>query len=273
MKSVCVWLIQAETNIHVGNEKTSSIGLIDKEIQRNVLTGIPCINASSLKGAINEYATYKKKLPAPQRVAIFGVDKKENNDEVFETQKGGCMFFDANLLLLPVQDDRDLYKLVTSRKTLEDYVSLLKLIGISLSYNELIEELKGCDSHFDGIEGTGNSIVSFEKFKELCSDDELPIVARNCLIGKGNLWYEQVLPQKSIFGTIIIAPSELEVFKKEKESSGTNEKQCKTTALSVKDIDKIITDMLHEKVVQIGANATIGYGYCQFRKIKEDNYE
>lgn len=42
-----VWIIQAETNIHVGNENTTGTGLIDKAVQRNVLTEIPCINASS----------------------------------------------------------------------------------------------------------------------------------------------------------------------------------------------------------------------------------
>ena len=69
MKSV--WLIQSETNIHVGNENTSSVGLIDKAIQKDVLTGIPCINASSLKGAMNEYATIVKGLTPQERIDIF----------------------------------------------------------------------------------------------------------------------------------------------------------------------------------------------------------
>lgn len=269
MKSV--WIIQAETNIHVGNENTSSVGLIDKEIQRNVLTGIPCINASSLKGAMNEYATSKAQLSPAERVAIFGVDKKDKKEEIIETQKGGCLFFDAYLLLLPIQDDKNLYKLVTSKKTLEQYVELLNLMGVDLSYTNLIDELKRLDSHFDGKEGEKNSIVGDEQFKEFCSDDELPIVARNCLIGKGNLWYEQVLPQKSIFGTILIAPSATEVARKERdgEDPETKKAKYKFTPVPVPDIDKTITDTFDKKVVQIGANATIGYGYCLFTKIKE----
>ena len=50
-----VWFITAKTNLHVGNENTSSYGLIDLSVQRNVTTGLPCINSSSLKGALNEY--------------------------------------------------------------------------------------------------------------------------------------------------------------------------------------------------------------------------
>lgn len=269
MKSV--WIIQAETNIHVGNENTSSVGLVDKEIQRNVLTDIPCINASSLKGAMNEYATSEAKLSPAERVAIFGVDKKDKKDEIVETQKGGCLFFDAYLLLLPVQDDNNLYKLVTSRKTLEQYIELLNLMGIDLSYNDLITNLKKCDSHFDGQEGAGKSIIDFEAFKELCSNEELPIVARNCLIGSGNLWYEQVLPQKSVFGTILIAPSSVEVSRKEEDGREPDPKKAKykTVSVSVQNIDKTITKTFDKRIVQIGANATIGYGYCQFIKIKE----
>ena len=55
-----VWLIQAKTNLHVGNKNTSNYGLIDKAIQRDPLTQIPCINSSSLKGALNEYCTNGK---------------------------------------------------------------------------------------------------------------------------------------------------------------------------------------------------------------------
>lgn len=263
-----VWIIQAETNIHVGNENTTGTGLIDKAVQRNVLTEIPCINASSLKGAMNEYATTPEaKLSSTDRVAIFGVDKGKTDKEV-ETQKGGCLFFDAHLLLLPIQDDKQLYKLVTSKETLEEYSKLLKLMGINYSYDDLKKELKTLDPHFDGEEGAQNSIRKFEEFKQLCSDDELPIIARNCLIGKGNLWYEQVLPQKSVFGTMLIVPTEVEVAVKENNPVDNKKKTYKYE--SIENIDQKINNAFHDKVIQIGANATIGYGYCTFKNIKEE---
>ena len=78
-----------------------------------------------------------------------------------------------------------------------------------------------------------------KKFNSLCSDDNLPIIARNCLENgeSVNLWYEQVLPSQSVLATIIQTVNE-------------------------KDLD-----MLNDKIVQIGANATIGYGYCKFIKL------
>mgnify|MGYP003554302559 CR=1 FL=1 len=55
-----VWLIIPQTNLHVGNESIVNFSVIDKAIQRDVTTGIPCINSSSLKGAIKEYLENKQ---------------------------------------------------------------------------------------------------------------------------------------------------------------------------------------------------------------------
>ena len=70
-----IWFITAKTNLHVGNENTSSYGLIDLAVQRNVTTELPCINSSSLKGALNEYAAKEAKLESKELIRIFGSDK------------------------------------------------------------------------------------------------------------------------------------------------------------------------------------------------------
>jgi len=218
-----IWLITAKTNLHVGNENTSSYGLIDKAIQRDALTNIPCINSSSLKGALNEYCSQgnegKEILNSKQRVEIFGGDKK---DKKVDTQKGSYIFFDAMILALPKQDDDNLYKMVTCQKVLDLFKNKSEALGI--------EEY---------------TLPNFEKvpdneFAELCSDDNLPIIARNCLENgqSANLWYEQVLPAETVLYTFI-------------DSKGSN------------TLDSVIKD----KIVQIGANATIGYGYCKFTNL------
>ncbi len=257
-----IWFIKAETNLHVGNENTSSVGLIDKEIQRDVLTGIPCINSSSLKGAMNEYATSEANLSAEARLAIFGVDR---GNGIKETQKGGCLFFDAQLLLLPVQDDIKLYRLVTCKEVLDRYVSLLGKMGIRCSYEDLVEVLVKCgEGHFD----KKNGIVECSQFEEFCSDDDLPVIARNSQMGAGNLWYEQVLPHKSIFGTLLVYPASVEVTIKDSSKSDPVNKNVETKTVSI-DMAEAINKTFDNKVVQIGANATIGYGYCSFIKVKE----
>lgn len=74
-------------------------------------------------------------------------------------------------------------------------------------------------------------------FRELA--DNLPVIARNQLdngISK-NLWYEEVVPRQSVFLTCIKAP------------------------------DRDLIDALNGQVVQVGGNATVGYGFCKFTLI------
>lgn len=225
-----VWLIEAKTNIHAGNENTSNYGLIDKAIQRNALTQLPCIHSSSLKGALNEFATEKVGLSDEERIRIFGVDKKKNGKK---TQKGKYVFFDANILFLPVPADDQLYNLVTCDAVLNEFLEQMNAFGISCTLPVLEAALRGMGYEYRK--------KSEEEFKELCHDDELPIIARNRLENgeSVNLWYEQILPRKTVFSTLLLSD------------------------------DNLLAGHLMEEnnLVQIGANATIGYGYCQFKKL------
>lgn len=225
MKKATLWLITAKTNLHVGNENTTNYGIIDNAIQRSVLTGLPCINSSSLKGAINEFITTEcPEITEHERIQIFGSDKKGKNSDV---QKGEAMFFDAHLLKLPVPGENCLYKLHSSEGVKKLLVEQMTTFGMGEKQVEIDTWLKGC------------VVDSDSEFKELCDDESLPIIARNKLDNgeSKNLWYEQVLPAETALYAIILTE---------------NEKL-------VKALDKAI--------VQIGANATIGYGYCEFKKI------
>ena len=84
-------------------------------------------------------------------------------------------------------------------------------------------------------------IIDSPEFSEICDDEHLPIIARNALengISK-NLWYEQVLPAKTILYTITVDP------------------------------DGSLADAIDGKIIQIGADATIGYGYCRFTRLNK----
>lgn len=223
-----VVLITAKTNIHVGNENGGEFTIIDKAIQRDVLTGLPCINSSSLKGAINEYCSNMLKMKAEQRSKLFGSDKL---DKKSEAKKGEAIFFDAKLLFLPQQDEKALYRHVTTKDILQMMEDRVKLFipSFKLEVNEL--------------NGKEVDVIDYDKMKSLCSNDNLPIIARNTLENgeSKNLWYEQVLPAETVFYTII----------QEEEND--------------------LKDALNGKIVQIGANATIGYGYCEFKFFGEED--
>lgn len=234
MKNVSIWLIIPQTNLHVGNESTVNFSVIDKAIQRDVTTNLPCINSSSLKGAIKEYMSECLNLDTPVIKNIFGSVKSDSAD----IKKGSVLFFDASLLFIPKQcGEGKTYELVYSNKVLEDF---------SKKVNSLVEE--NCTSKetllekvrsIMGQQNVAQNSVDGDTFTKYCDDDALPIISRNCLENgeSVNLWYEQVLPSLSVLATVIVTKEDGQM------------------------------DLLDGKIVQIGANATIGYGYCKFVKI------
>ena len=234
MKNVSIWFIIPQTNLHAGNESTVNFSVIDKAIQRDVTTNLPCINSSSLKGAIKEYMSECLNLDTSVLKNIFGSVKSDSAD----IKKGSVLFFDASLLFIPKQcGEGKTYELVYSDKVLEDFSKkVTNLIeGKGISKETLLEKVRS----IMGKENVASNSVDGDTFTTYCNDDALPIIARNCLENgeSMNLWYEQVLPSLSVLATVIVT----------KESGQM--------------------DLLNEKIVQIGANATIGYGYCKFVKL------
>ena len=93
--STQLFIITAQTNLHVGSGD-SNYGIIDNLVQRDVLTELPHIHASSLKGALREF--YEEVIGDKiKAVSIFGSDP--TNKEKDKAQKGSHSFFEAHLLL------------------------------------------------------------------------------------------------------------------------------------------------------------------------------
>ena len=227
-----VWLITAMTNLHAGDENTSSYGIIDNTVQRDTLTQLPCINSSSLKGAINEFCC-QSKMPGEVRKRIFGSDKMSNDKSA--SSKGTSFFFDAKILFLPVQDDTSLYHYATCNDVLTLFEERLATFGRDIHLDKTPDALK---SKFNLDKNV--CIVDSKKFDELCDNENLPIIARNVLENgiSRNLWYEQVLPPKTVLYTV------------------------------TRDENDSLKEYIDGKLIQIGANATIGYGFCKFSSFK-----
>lgn len=221
-----IWVITPKTNLHVGDENTSSYGLIDKAIQRNAVTELPCINSSSLKGAIKEFASECVKMKPADCKKIFGSAKGDDND----TAKGEYTFFDAEIVAIPIPDDKHDYCLAVCEEVIQSFVNKAKLFGTEITIGDIKKMING-----------NQKIVDTKEFKRLCDDNNLPIIARNKLNNgtSVNLWYEQVLPPESVLLTII----------------NTNNDDTLTNVID------------NNNIIQVGANATIGYGYCKFEHL------
>lgn len=236
MKNVSVWLIIPQTNLHVGNESTVNFSVIDKAIQRDVTTNLPCINSSSLKGAIKEFMTEKLNIQNKDITIkdIFGSIKSDT----INIKKGSVSFFDASLLFIPKQcTNGKTYELVYCDNVLNRFLNKVNnLIGEdSIKKDDILNKV-----YIEmGKENVASNSIEEKEFNKYCDDDSLPIISRNCLENgeSVNLWYEQVLPSLSVLATIIVTKEENQM------------------------------DLLNGQIIQIGANATIGYGYCKFIKL------
>ncbi len=253
MTQTDLYLINTLTNMHVGSGDVN-YGLVDNLIQCDAITGYPNINSSSLKGALKDSCTEVNKN------TVFGSG----------SQQGTARFFEGKLLALPARSDKASYLMVTSREIIQSLITDLTLFCnknydclnnlLSLITDKEFEAVV-FDESLDGaiVEDLGLSakqidkenldlellslifgdnlvIVSHEMLKMLCDENHLPIIARNNLNPENkNLFYEQVLPRYTRLYFFVMSNGDIN---------------------------------LDNKVVQIGANATIGYGYCQLNNIK-----
>jgi len=275
-KTYC-YEIRLLTNMHVGSGDTN-YGIIDKLVQRDLVTGNPSVHASSLKGALREFFTKEKGRDEKNDsfiLHVFGSDPKEKDN----LKNGEYRFLSADLFLLPVRSSHQQYYLATSPQIAEGLSEKLEMLNIkslkmgaalaTLSKKEIGEK----PQIFSGVANTlledysvdltktiepevaalntnyDNKLALFgDNFKELAQN--LPVIARNQLDnGKSeNLWYEEIVPHQSRFITFISIPDNAE----------SNE--------HFKTFDKELTSSL----IQLGANGSIGYGLCKFTKLNAE---
>jgi CRISPR-associated protein Cmr4 len=244
-----VFKLECLTDLHVGNGE-ANYSIIDNEVQKDsVLTDVPVIHASGLKGALKQH--FKQ---------VWNCDNKDTRiKEIFGNEEkdgaGQYKFFTALCLARPlrVTDGSTPYVLATSQAVLEHFSMLLQGLGCAefYSYPKDKEKTLKSDDLIE-VEGEMRNFHNNEKLKliignncivlDTLSDYDLPVRARNQLDEKSglskNLWYEEIVPHKSIFYFVVITP----------------DNECK---LKFKD----------DLPVQIGGNASIGNGYCTIKEV------
>lgn len=255
------YVITCLTNMHVGSGDTT-FGVVDNLVQRDPVTNFPTIHSSSLKGALREH--FKNKGVSFVK-EIFGSESTSATQ-----QQGSHRFFSGDLLALPVRSSTraffmattpslilefihtlDRFNIPVDRKTYEQIVNLKPEKGTALIDDPInmsdIEDFKvrhePALKDLDTFLGSGLAVFHESDFKEIAA--YLPVIARNNLENgeSKNLWYEEIVPHETRFFCII------------GKSEGHGE-SFNTT---------LTTD-----IVQIGANASIGYGFTQIRKLKRN---
>jgi len=278
-----LYKITAMTNMHVGSGDMN-FGVIDKLVQRDSLTGYPVIYSSSLKGALREF--FKNETSENERFLnyVFGAPPVTSKGETtLQSNSGEYKFFSANLLSIPVRSNTKPFYRAISPFIVKEFIEALERFKIENGIEHelksmldnigkrqavkngapcifenreedvILEDLNAAFSGIDvseGIKGVfGDDLAVFhdDDFKEICKD--LPIIARNNLENgiSRNLWYEEIVPRQTRFYFIVAVP----------ESDKT------------KDIDEKFEKFIQTNLVQIGANASIGYGFTAIDKVNK----
>lgn len=263
------------TNLHMGSGE-ANFNFIDNQVQRDPITEYPNMHPSGIKGALREFFDGIESKEYVRE--IFGSENTEKEDN----KQGEVSFIEGKLLSIPVRSNKKSYFMGTTIEIIKEYVEFSKLFGKNTeNLKEIEEELKKIEKKLSeknrkicviGNQEEGLLIESFENdeigfyqeddilskvlgikdiviLKEEIFKDEisrrLPVIARNCLengVSK-NLWYEEVVPRESVFYTGIVNSQNTEKF----------EDFCRK---------------LEDNLIQIGANATIGYGFTKFEEVK-----
>lgn len=238
-------MMRCITNLHVGNGDVN-YNIIDNEVERDPVTNNPTINSSGIKGAFREYFE-RNGVRDRDIITLFGGNEQGQEKG---SVPGAIKFMQADLLAMPVRASKgsEPYYLVapeSSIKLLEEKIQMIE------SNNLKLEEQKA-DS-FAAVEDIAldKKIKIMENAIYIVSDDSyrtisLPVMARNKLDnGKSvNLWYEEVVPHHSLFTFYVLADDEQRLSQ--------------------------FLNVVNDKIVQFGASATIGYGFCKIEEFKGD---
>lgn len=298
-KTSIPYLIHCLSPLHVGSGD-SNYGIIDNLVQRDALTNHPIIHSSSLKGALREYFTYRFESSALNGSEtandlvqeIFGSDNVKRKDaqgnDIERDHKAGLFDFDLGFLLsIPIRSSKMLYANVTTpalirqfRNRLEQYnyggqegiKSILEKIqsfcddfkqlniivatdpemenAVLEEFDFKVEDAKPVSSFIRKIFGDNLVIMPDDKFKDLM--EALPVIARNKLENgqSVNLFYEEVVPRESRFFSIITTAHWRDRNNESQEAAAWFK-----------------TVMKDDELIQLGANASVGYGKTLFTQI------
>lgn len=259
-----VYILKAVTNLHVGSGE-GNYSIVDKQVERDEVSGYPAIYSSSLKGALREHFE-RKGLPSV--MDIFGSEKDGS-------KPGSVKFLEGKLLARPMRASKGEQSsyLVTTQELLENFVRFLLISG-KLTDSNLLAEIKKLPTTIsllqkpnqkiavEGIDVNSHYFLSAEAenllrqvFGEkttvvlLSVGDfhkiQLPIRARNNLGENKNLWYEEHVPYDSIFYSLMM------------DNSFNGDRKA---------LDDLEVGLGSENLVQVGANASVGFGLMTFEK-------
>lgn len=261
MMQAHLYRVECLTNLHVGSGETT-YSVVDNEVERDpVLDNVPVIHASGVKGALRQHCEGCG-MDSEIIRHIFGQESRTQADEQ-KTSPGQYKFFDAAFLARPlrVSSGSQSYLLATTPEVLEAAQKLAKGVDLKIFGAAKWPLAVGAGSVMTPVQGLSVEGLKYAPLEpdetlqkligpkyglvESFRDHALPVIARNHLENgtSKNLWYEEIVPYKSVFTFVLLIPE--------------NDKYITT-------FDEVLTG---KGAVQFGGNASVGYGYTTVTKV------
>lgn len=165
MNKYRMYMIETLSNMHVGSGDTN-FGVVDNLIQRHPVTSVPIIHSSGMKGALLDYFTREGGVDLEK---LFGGKIDLNSDETngkLAFSPGHLIFFEANMLTLPLRANYGVYYNCTSLSIILEYLDQLKTFGgKNAEVDELEKYLKTFPTESaDFLYFKGNSELEIEDY-------------------------------------------------------------------------------------------------------------
>jgi CRISPR-associated protein Cmr4 len=297
-KSAALLFLHAQTPLHPGSG--TALGVVDLPVQRERHTQWPLIPGSALKGILRDACReqvkgkYKSRKNAneedPDLTAVFGPGLVDD-DSAFA---GALSLTDARILAFPVRSMRGVFAWVTCPAVLERFArdaAIADIEKMSLPKQKPAQNHLLCRKQ-SPLLLTNEQVVILEEFEFKAKDDDLAVSdwiaahavkdettagrLKECLavlndddfthfvrhatevvarigldyetktVKTGALFYEEFIPAETLFYSVALAgPS----------------RNKKSNEMSPKSVLEYIGENL-PKVLQVGADETIGKGLC-----------
>lgn len=147
--ATAAYILRALSNMHVGSGD-NNYGIVDKQVQRDVIDPFPTIHSSGLKGAFRELfesklnpksedeQTKRRSDELEENIEfIFGSKKKDTNQddqsenngkkEKKKFKAGNYHFFNAKLIGLPVRSNQHPFYMATSIELMKEMAAQLQI--------------------------------------------------------------------------------------------------------------------------------------------------
>lgn len=281
---VAVYKVKCITNLHIGGTG-NTYGIIDNEVEKDVVLGTPILPSSGIKGALREFWQMTNGDNENERF-IFG--GRPTDDSV----TGRYKFLNGQLLLRPMRVSQGdcSYCMVTTPELLRTFTELLlelkvdSFLGIDLNGSSLGDDLKKIVKCLNVVEDFEGGLVLLPQEKNFRLEVEGYALKGLQMDDQNNLIYKIltkivsdipiVLMKTEFFNTV-----DLPIIARNRLENGISRNLWYEEIVPHQSIFyfgivyeggesvfESFNSLITGEPISFGGNSSVGYGYCKLEQ-------